>query len=409
MAGIGGAIQREIAQGRMAGAVTLVWKAGVIVHVAADGWRDIGANLPMERDSLFRIASMTKPIVSLAALMLVEEGRLSLDTPIARWLPELGAMRVLARPGGPLEDNHPSPRQVTLEDLLTHRSGLGSSYTVTGPLAHAYGELVGAASEPEGWLAALGALPLVRPPGSGFLYGHSTDVLGFLIARAAGKPLGELLRERVFEPLGMQDTAFWLAAKDRQRFARTYRVPDKPGELEDATPAFPNAPPAFESGSGGLVSTADDYLRFARLLLGGGELDGVRLVSRQTVAAMVANRLTDAQRCEPFLGLERFWCAQGFGLGLAITLDPAHPLAPGPGSVGSFGWPGAYGTWWQADPAREMVAIYLVQDFFRLTPSNVGDMIATRRPGARQARLAFQREAYAAWGGSTSPLRPEGM
>jgi CubicO group peptidase (beta-lactamase class C family) len=393
----------------MAGAVTLVWKAGTIVHLAADGWRDVDARLPMERNSLFRIASMTKPIVSLAALMLVEEGRLALDASIDRWLPELGTMRVLARPNGPLTDNRPAPRSITIEDLLTHRSGLGASYTLIGPIAAAYGELARVADDPDRWLTALGALPLAQPPGSGFGYGHSTDVLGFLIARAAGKPLGEFLRERIFEPLGMKDTAFWIAPDDRHRLARTYRVANELGKFEDVTPAFPDAPVAFESGGAGLVSSADDYLRFARMLLGGGVVEGVRLVSPETVAAMLTNRLDAVQRREPFLGLDHFWAAQGFGLGLAITLDPTHPLAPGPGSVGSYGWPGAYGTWWQADPLRDMVTIYLAQDFFRLTPGTVGDMVSTRRPGARAARLAFQRAVYAAWGGSTSPLRPDGI
>jgi CubicO group peptidase (beta-lactamase class C family) len=412
MKSIEAAILREIEHGTMAGAVTLVCHKGEIVHGAANGWRDIAGRQPMTRGSVFRIASMTKPLVSLATLMLMEENRLRLDDPVTKWLPEFRGMRVLSNPEAPLSATLPVFRDITVEDLLTHRSGLAASYTVSGPIATAYSTALPAARtaqlSPESWLTAIAALPLVHPPGAEFLYGHSTDVLGILLSRAEGKPLSVILRNRIFEPLGMDNTSFWLPHERRNNLAHTYRAVSDDRSLEDITPPLPDQPPAFESGSSGLFSTADDYLRFAQLLLNDGRIDGVRLLRPETLTLMRTNRLSSKQRLRPVLGLPDFWAAQGFGLGLAQVLTSGVDPMLGPASVGSFGWPGAYGTWWLADPTEKLILIYLVQDFFGLTPETVGDMISPRRPGARQTRLIFQQLAYAGISGSVSPFSPDG-
>jgi CubicO group peptidase (beta-lactamase class C family) len=392
-------LQSVVDQGLMAGAVTLVWRKGALAHLAAVGCRDIAGGAPMTRDSLFRIASMTKPVISLAAMMLVEEGRLRLEDPIGRWLPELSGMRVLKDPGGPLDETYPAAREITVEDLLTHRSGLAAGFTARGPLARAYGERLGTPltrpMAPDAWLKTLGELPLFRPPGERFQYGLSTDVLGFLISRIEGRTLGELIRQRIFEPLGMAETVFWPPPALQGRVAHMYRIPPEPGPLLDVSFAIPDEAPPFQSGSGGLFSTAEDYLKFARLLLGRGEADGVQIVRAETIDLMRANRLTPRQRTFSFLGQQDWWTTQGFGLGLAMVLDPERH-AGGAASPGAFGWPGAFGTWWMADPVEEMVSIFMVQDSVAMGPGSASRLVATDSPGPRQAQLTFQKMVYAA-------------
>lgn len=210
-----------VAAGALAGAVTIVWRNGKVAQTGAVGWRDVQARLPMERDTLFRIASMTKPITSVAALMLFEQGRYALDDPITRWAPEFSRMRVLLSPDGPLDQTVPAERPITFEDLLTHRSGITYGAFHTGPLAKAYEEALGGEVDtyvkPDDWIAGLAAIPLIDQPGSGFHYGHSTDLLGLLIARMEGASLGDVLKKRIFDPLGMKDTGFSVAPEKRAR------------------------------------------------------------------------------------------------------------------------------------------------------------------------------------------------
>jgi CubicO group peptidase (beta-lactamase class C family) len=302
---------------------------------------------------------------------------------------------------GPLDQTYPSPRDITVEDLMTHRAGLAYGFTSIGPIAHAYEERLSSplvnAKTPDEWLKALGTLPLAYPPGERFHYSHATDVLGFLVARIEGKPLGEVLRERIFGPLGMDDTFFWCPPEKRERLAKLYKAPPEGGPLEDASLPLTNRPPAFEGGGGGLISTADDYLKFARMMLGGGEVDGVRLVKPETIALMTANRLTPAQREIPFMGIP-FWGGQGFGLGVSVITDPAKQEWMGAGSAGAFGWPGAFGTWWQADPAQDMVLIYLIQNSMPLDPGSAAQLATGQRMGGRVALPAFQKLVYAALG-----------
>jgi CubicO group peptidase (beta-lactamase class C family) len=364
--------------GGLAGAATLVWRAGKVIQAAGVGWRDVEAKLPIERDTLFRIASMTKPITSTAALMLFEEGRFSLDDPIARWAPEFSHMRVLRSPDGPLDQTDPAERLITFEDLLTHRSGLTYGAFHTGPLARAYEEALGGEIDshmaPDDWIAAIAALPLIDQPGAAFHYGHSTDLLGLLIARIEDAPLGDVLERRIFGPLGMKDTGFTVPTEKRDRRAGMYGF-NEAGRLVKRLTAtgrstLPERPVdmTYVSGGGGLWSTLDDYLAFARMFVGLGRFDGLRLLQPATLALMTSNRLTKGQRAaSKLLGMPIFAAGHGFGMGVAVVIEPekADPIRCG-GGVGSVGWPGAWGGWWQADPNDDSVLIFLAHNLVEL-------------------------------------------
>jgi CubicO group peptidase (beta-lactamase class C family) len=372
------AIGAIVNAGALAGAATLVWRNGKVVQTAGVGWRDMAARLPVERDTLFRIASMTKPITSTAALMLFEEGRFALNDPIARWAPEFSRMRVLRSPTGPLEQTDPAERAITFEDLLTHRSGLTYGSFHRGPIGRVYAEALGGDIDsevaPDDWIARLAALPLIDQPGAAFHYGRSTDLLGLLIARIEDTPLGDVLERRIFQPLGMKDTGFTVPREKTDRRARLYGF-DAAGRLtarltaaDGSTMAERPLDMAYVSGGQGLWSTLDDYLAFARMFLGGGAVDGVRLLRPETLALMTSNRLTERQRAtSEMLGLPLFAAGHGFGMGVAVVLDPekAAPTLCG-GGVGAVGWPGAFGGWWQAHPNNRSVMIFLAHNIVEL-------------------------------------------
>lgn len=365
------AIESIVDAGSLAGAAALIWRDGK-VQIVTVGWRDMEARLPIERDTLFRIASMTKPITSTAALMLFEEGRFALEDPITRWAPEFSQMRVLSSPNGPLDQTSPAERPITFRDLLTHRSGLTYGAFHTGPIAKAYDVLGGEVDtdvEPDDWIARLAALPLIDEPGVSFHYGRSTDLLGLLIARIEDAPLGDVLKRRIFDPLGMKDTGFNVPWEKRDRQAGMYGF-DESGRLIKRLTAtgrstLPERPEdmKYEGGGGGLWSTLDDYLAFARIFIGTGAVDGVRLLRPETLTLMTSNQLTESQRSKaPLLS-----SGHGFGMGVAVVLDPekADPVICG-GSVGSVGWPGAWGGWWQADPTDNSVLIFLAHNMVEL-------------------------------------------
>jgi CubicO group peptidase (beta-lactamase class C family) len=373
------AIGAIVDAGALAGAATLVWRDGEVVQTAGVGWRDVEAGLPIGRDTLFRIASMTKPITSTAAFMLFEEGRFALDDPIDRWAPEFSRMRVLRSPSGPLDQTDPAGRPITFEDLLTHRSGLTyGSFHAPCPIARAYDEALGGDIDselaPDDWIAALAALPLIDQPGAAFHYGHSTDLLGLLIARIEDAPLGEVLERRIFGPLGMKDTGFIVPREERHRRAGAYGF-DEAGRLTARRSGpggsfLPERPEgmAYVSGGQGLWSTLDDYLAFARMFVGAGTVDGVRLLRPDTLALMASNRLTDGQRAKSeMLGMPLFAAGHGFGMGVAVVLEPekAAPTLCG-GGVGAVGWPGGFGGWWQADPNDGSVLIFLAHNMVEL-------------------------------------------
>jgi len=401
LAQIAPALQAVIDAGDLSGFVTLIWRKGEEIQFNALGQRDVEAGAPMTRDTLFRIASMTKPVTTVAALMLLEEGKLKLDDPISKWAPEFANMQVLKSATGPVEDTYPSPREITVEDLMTHRAGLAYAFTSIGPIAHAHqkalGDVLTSDMGPDAWMKALASLPLSYPPGERFHYSHATDVLGFIVGRIEGKPFREVLMERILGPLKMVDTDFYFPPEKRSRAAKVYRLTDDMSGLEEAPFVWRDTPPSFCGGGGGLVSTLDDYLTFARMLLGDGEVDGVRLLKPETVALMRTDRLTDAQREIPFMGIP-FWLGQGFGLGLSVITDPEQQAWMGAGNAGAFGWPGAFGTWWQADPKSGMILIYLIQNSMPLGPEAAAQLATGQRMGARAALPVFQKMAYAAVG-----------
>ena len=368
-------LQESVDKGELAGAVVLVHRHGE-THYAGAGWRDIENRLPMERDTIFRIASMTKPITSVAALMLVDEGRIALNDPISRVAPEFENMRVLRSPNGPLDDTEEAHRSITFEDLLTHRAGLTYADFHRGPIAQAYREALGGEIDgdtaPGDWIQALARLPLIAQPGSVMTYGTATDLLGFLIARIEGAPLGTVLARRIFQPLGMRDTGFRVPHEKWARRAASYGF-DEQGRLKKQLTrkgVFVEERPedmAYEGGGAGLWSTLDDYSKFARIFLDGGDVDGFRLLRPETLARMMTNQLTDAQRANSvLLGQKIFAVGRGFGLGVGIILEPDNKDMARRGSEGTVSWPGAFGGWWQADPKEKSIFIFLAHNMVDL-------------------------------------------
>lgn len=374
LARVSHALQRFVDSGDVAGIVTLVWRHGEIAHVDTLGWRDLETQRPMTRDTLFRIASMTKPVTSVAALMLVEEGRLDFESPASKWLPELANLAVLASPDAPLDQTEPIRAPITLVDLLTHRAGFAYHFTADGALAEAYERVFNGFDmmvDPGRWLDHVAELPLMYQPGTRWHYGITTDVLGALVQRVAGTSLDEFFRTRIFEPLGMPDTGYVVPPEKVDRLSTSYAVEGAAKrQVAEDHPATSRwiKPDRFQSGGGGLVSTADDYLRFARMLLGRGRLQGdegermqgPRILSRKSIDLMRSNFLTAEQRRIPAFGYP-VWASQGFGLGLAIVDDPARQMRAGYRSRGSFSWPGALGTSWFADPVEDMIGLFMIQ------------------------------------------------
>lgn len=375
---IGAALEAHVRSGDLPGAAALAYKGG-IAEVVCVGWRDRDAGLPMARDTLFRIASMTKPITSVAALILHEAGRFELDEPIVGWAPEFADMRVLGSPDGPLEDTVAADRPITFRDLLTHRAGLTYAGFHAGPIGAAYDATLGGDIDspvpPEAWVAGLASLPLIDQPGRGFHYGRATDLLGLLLGRMEQASLGEVLRQRIFEPLGMTETSFVAPPEKRARRCAAYGFDAEGRSIQLAAPpggaVLPERPAdmAYESGGAGLWSTLDDYLAFARLFVEGGRSGGVRLLRPETLALMTTNQLTPTERAEAtMLGQAVFAQGHGFGLGVAVVMEPEHAsvLRCG-GGEGSVGWPGAYGGWWQADPHDGSVLIFLTHNMADLS------------------------------------------
>lgn len=375
---ITGAIRAHVDEGTLAGAATLVWRGGKVVHTTSLGRRDLQLGLPVERNTIFRIASMTKPVTTVAALTLFDEGRFTLDEPIAHCAPELGELRVLRDPEGALDQTDAAERPITFGDLLTHRSGLTYGDFHRGPIAAAYATALGAQIDnpltPGEWIARLATVPLIDQPGAGFHYGVSTDLLGFLIARLEDAPLGEVLERRIFKPLGMVDTGFAVTRDKHLRRAglcgfdddgRLTALNEAPGgharseRPDDMT---------FESGGQGLWSTLDDYLAFARLFVAGDSADEVPLLRPDTRRLMMSNQLTPRQRATAsLLGMPIFAAGHGYGMGVAVVMEPdkADPLRCR-GGVGTVGWPGAYGGWWQADPNDGSILIFLTHNMLEL-------------------------------------------
>jgi CubicO group peptidase (beta-lactamase class C family) len=357
-------LERHLASGYTPGLVGLVYHRGH-EHVEAMGTMAFDSDVPMRRDTIFRLASTTKPITAAAAMILVEGCRLRLDDPVDEWLPELRNRRVLRTIDSALDDTVPAKRSITLRDLLTFRSGYGEVMFLSPacPLQHALAEARLPLSEwpfaasADEFMERLGRLPLAFQPGERWLYHMSAEILGVLIARVSGKSLGEFLRERIFDPLGMADTGFQVPEENLYRLPTCYGRHPVSGELEvldQARGGSASRPPVFESGAGGLVSTADDLLAFGRMmLLNGG---GPRILSRPTIQLMTTDHLTPDQKASsPFF--DHFWDCRGWGLGMGV-ITTRSDIADVPGR---FGWDGAFGTSWHVDPKEGLVGVFMTQ------------------------------------------------
>ena len=356
-----GLLDRHVDSGFLPGAVVVLARLGE-VHVEATGalaFQGAGSRTPMAVDTICRLGSMSKPIVAACAMTLVEDCTLRLDDPVDDLLPELADMTVLADPDGPLTDTVPADRPITLRDLLTYTLGTGMVPAEPGtvPIADAMGVLYEAAP-PDEWMGRLGALPLVHQPGERWMYDTAADVTGVLISRATGRSFGDALRERVCAPLGMTDTGFSVGGDDIDRLATAYERDDDAGGpvVEDGPDGRWSRPPVFQSGGGGLVSTATDCLAFASALLAGGAHRGQRVLSRPAVTLMTSDQLTPAQKAVSGFR-PGYFDAIGWGLGMSVRTRRTN-LGP---SVGSYGWPGYYGTAWYNDPAEDMIMIFMMQ------------------------------------------------
>ncbi|MFJ2646657.1 serine hydrolase domain-containing protein [Streptomyces sp. NPDC087420] len=346
----------RVDDGTVPGAVGLVARDGE-VEVAVAGAVDTEGTSAMARDSIFRIASLTKPVTAAAVMMLVDDGLIALGDPVRRWLPELVAPMVVRTPDAPVDDVVPADRPITVADLLSSRAGYGFPADFSLPaVALLFSELLQgppqpqAVPEPDDWMARLGRIPLLRQPGEAWLYNICSDIQGVLVARVTGRPLGEFLAERLFEPLSMNDTGFSLPAGGLDRFTSYYR---DDLTLIDAPAGQWSEPPPFPSGGGGLVSTVDDWYAFARLLLGGGSTGGKRLLSAESVRLMTTDHLTRAQRAAGELFLE----GQGWGYGGSVDVEAVDPW----NVPGRYGWVGGTGTAAHVVPSTGAVSILLTQ------------------------------------------------
>jgi CubicO group peptidase (beta-lactamase class C family) len=357
-------MQRYIDRGLVPGVVTLVARRGRVVHFEAIGYRDVAAKEPMTTDTIFRIASMTKPIASVALMMLYEEGHFLLNDPITKFLPEFANMKVAQAvspddPTGAPYKLAPATRPITFKHVLTHTAGFPNSYR--GITREEYAKTY-TRKGPQETIAdvvkRLATMPLNFNPGEAWEYGPATDVVGRLVEVISGLTLDEYLKKKIFEPLKMTDTHFYVPTSKLNRFAANYE-PDKQNgnkiklvEAPTAESRYVKLPHNYFSGAGGLASTAADYVRFQQMMLNGGELDGVRILGRKTVELMTTNHTGDLPLWLPGPGF-------GFGLGYSIVKDIG--MTGQSGSVGEYGWGGAFCTYFRVDPKEELIGVMMTQ------------------------------------------------
>jgi len=350
------AIQAYIDRHEIAGAVALIARRGKVAYLETMGVMDLESRKPMQPDTIFRIASMTKPIASVAAMMLYEEGRFQLNDPVSKFIPEFKDPKV-AVPTAPNETASamyrtvPAAREITIRDLLTHTAGLANTYN--GVTMEAYARLA-RERQPEDTVGdmtkRLAKLPLQFHPGTAWAYGPATDVVGHLVEVISGQALDRFFEERIFQPLGMADTHFYAPPGKEARYATAY-TPAQPKGLKP-TPRLPGGARRYFSGAGGLASTAPDYFRFSQMLLNGGQLDGARLLSPKTVELMTSNHIGKLPLWPTLAGYR-------FGLGFRVLTDLGE--AANAGSVGNYGWGGALGTIFWNDPKEQLIGILMIQ------------------------------------------------
>ena len=366
---------------KLAGANCIIWKNGQIVHQESQGFKNLESHDSMTINTIFRISSMTKPITSVVAMVLYEEGKLDLLDPITKWFPQFNDMKVVNNNG----EFEKSNSVITIFDLLTHTAGFTYSEFQHGKLKNDYIRVLGGdidtALTNEEWINGLASLPLVSQPGELFNYGKSTDLLGMLISAIEGKPLGKVMEEKIFIPLAMTDTFFDVPSNKKHRCASNMGYDDVGNLVNLETVPLNMAMKIrpsnmeFESGGQGLWSTIEDYLKFARIFVENGSSAGVQILKQDTVAWMCSNQLTIHQRAHSTLmGTAMFKENHGFGLGLAVvTKENRYSTIPCAGLVGSVGWPGAYGGWWTADPVNKTISIFLTHSM--TTPEQISQGI----------------------------------
>ncbi len=357
----------HVERGYVPGLVTLVSRRGA-VHVDAIGLQAADGSRPMRRDTIFRLASLTKPITAAAAMILVEECKLRLDEPVDRWLPEIAARKVLKQLGGPIDDTVPAKRAITLRDLLTFRLGYGAVmiFPPRYPIQKAM-EDAGVAPMPmlpsrpaDELMKGFGRLPLLHQPGEKWMYHSGSDILGVLIARVTGQTLETFLRERIFSPVGMTDTGFSVPEAKLDRLATCYMTDPATRGLaifDEARGGWFSCAPIFQSGGGGLVSTVDDYLAFSQMLMNKGKHGHERILSRLSVELMTTDHITPEQKAVSPDFFPGFWDNRGWGFGLSV-ITRRDDLA---GVPGRYGWDGGFGTSWYSDPKEDLIAILLTQ------------------------------------------------
>jgi CubicO group peptidase (beta-lactamase class C family) len=382
-------LHRYVDSGKLPGVQTVVSRHGEVVHRDRYGNTDVEAGKPVEENTIYRIYSMTKPITSVALMMLYEEGHFLLENPVSRWLPELAELRVWTGGTADAPQTHPLAAPLTVHHVLTHTSGLTYGFQYNHPVDELYRRVgLGTFGLPDfdldEALRRLGSLPLQFEPGTRWNYSMSTDVCGALVERMSGLRLDEFFRTRIFEPLGMVDTGFFAPESDVDRCSVLYAfAPGKPMQRSAGTSSMTHAPTML-SGGGGLVGTTDDYLRFCHMLLQGGELDGVRLLSPRTVRLMATNHLPRNQTLND-MGQSTFaesaMEGTGFGLGFSVLLDPAANGSLG--SVGQFAWGGAASTAFWVDPVEDVAVVFMTQ----LLPSNTYPLRRHLQAGVYQALL----------------------
>src|SRR2546430_368832 len=368
--------KRFVDEGQHAGVITLLARNGRLVDFQTYGYRDVEKKLPMERDTICRVYSMSKIITSVGTLILFEEGRFNLDDPVSKHLPELKDMKVMTGGTADAPQLEPLKRPITVKHLLTHTSGFVYDFDGSDELHKLY-QRADLWSGPglSNFIAKVGKLPLKHQPGDAYTYAINTDVLGALIERASGKTFGAFLEERIFRPLGMKDTGFDVPPEKMNRVAKTYKHgPD--GKFVEAEPlvnTWPEAGRGIESGGAGIFSTAGDYARFAQMLLNGGTLDGRRILGRKTVGLMTANHMVTLPNNQAATR------QKGFGLGVEVTTDLGQLSIPS--SMGQFGWDGAATTYCQIDPKEKIGAGAFGQHF----PFNEHNFFAQFATGYYQA------------------------
>ncbi len=370
------AFQREfralVDEGKLAGVTTLVARHGKLVHFDAYGVKNLDTRAPLTKDTIFRIASMTKPVVGVAMMMLWEEGKWTLDDPVSKHIPEFAGLKV-ATPNGEV----PQTRPMTMRQLMSHTAGFDTSGGYQGK------NITDRTKPLQGMIDALARLPLASQPGTDWAYGPVVDIQGYVVEKLSGQSLDVFLKSRIFDPLGMPDTGFWVDASKKDRVTNVHTYGDDKKITTAPSQSDPTRKPVFLSGGGGLLSTTDDYWKFSQMLLNGGQANGKRLLKASTVELMRTNVLADGVKVDlygPAYNIEGI----GFGLDFAVIMDRGK--ANTPEGKGSFYWGGAFGTWFWIDPTNDLIVIGMMQNLSGSTPTG----------GSPQVRPLSRKLVYAA-------------